>query len=105
MTSELPPEGSRADALLLAARAHYAEISAALRDGLSALREGDDKQLTAFSQAVNAYWKAIQSSYEREVDLEKRNRERAGIARAYALDLDAARAEIGRRLACLKERG
>ena len=105
MTAELPPGGSRADELLRAARVHYAEISAALRDGLSTLKDGDDKHLSTFSQAVNAYWKAIQSSYEREVDLEKRERERAGIARAYAVDLDAARAEIGRRLACLKERG
>ncbi|MCA8884728.1 MAG: hypothetical protein KDA50_13425 [Rhodobacteraceae bacterium] len=37
--------------------------------------------------------------------LEKQQRENAGIVNGYAIDFDAARHEIGRRLACLRAAG
>jgi len=105
MTSKTPPGACRSDAILQTARAHYAEISAALRAATANLDAADDKGLRAFVGAAQSHWKALQSVLDKERELEKSDHERAGIVNAYAVDLAAARSEVGRRLACLKATG
>lgn len=93
---------SRSDELIQNARQHYADITAAIQTALGRIADSEDKEMRAFSSAVQTHWKSLLSVHDREVELEKRDRERAGIVEGYAIDLDAARFEVGRRLACLR---
>lgn len=102
MTTDIPAGESRAEEILGRARRHYAEISAALEAALERMKQDQDGDLRAFSAAVQAHWKSLQTVLEREIELEKRAIERGEAGRAGAIDLEAARAEVGRRLACLK---
>ncbi|NOX40691.1 MAG: hypothetical protein GXP05_09300 [Alphaproteobacteria bacterium] len=102
MKTHKPQGDAPSDELLLKARRHYADISCALEQALAQLDQCDDKEKRAFSASVQTHWKSFLNVYEREVDLEKRDREHAGIVHGYAIDLDAARVEVGRRLACLR---
>ena len=105
MTSIPSREGSRSEELLRNARRHYAEITDALEMALQRINQSDDKEMRAFSSAVQAHWRSYLNVHEREVELEKRDRERSGIVESYAIDLGAARAEVGRRLARLRDAG
>ncbi len=102
MTSNVPQEESKAKATLRKARKHYADISEALLQMRPQVIGNDDKAMRDFLGVVQTHWKAFQTVLDREIDLEKSDRERAGIAHGYAIDLAAARSEVGRRLACLK---
>jgi len=102
MTIDTPQGESRAEELLRSARRHYADISGALEEALNRLSDSDDKELRAFSTTAQMHWKSLLNVHEREVELEKRDRDRAGIAQNYAIDLDAARLEVGSRLARLR---
>jgi len=102
MKIKQPHGDAQSDELLLKARRHYADISCALEHALTQLDQCDDKERRAFSASVQTHWKSFLNVYEREVDLEKRDREHAGIVLGYAIDLEAARTEVERRLACLR---
>lgn len=99
---QILPGETAAEAILRKAKAQYRDIS----DRLSQLRPeifaNDDKAMRDYLGVVQTHWKALQTVLDKETDLEKSDRERAGIAHGYAIDLDAARSEVGRRLACLK---
>ena len=105
MTDETPPTGTRTEVLLRDAAVLYRETSEALREAADVLKANADPEVRRIADLVKDHWKAMQTTLQLEIDLEKRDRERAGIVHGYALDLDAARREIGRRLACLKTAG
>jgi hypothetical protein len=48
---------------------------------------------------------ALQMVMDERTRVEKLRKNVAGVVRDYAIDFDAARDEIGRRLACLREAG
>jgi len=105
MTADTPQGESRSKDLLGNARRHYADITEALESALGQLATSDDKALRAFSTTAQTHWKSLLSLHEREVELEKRDLERAGIVEGYAIDLARARSEVGRRIACLRAAG
>jgi len=102
MTSENPDGGTPAEDLLRKARGHYALISTALEHARETLNTSETADVKKVADLLRDHWKAFQTTLDLEANLEKRNRERAGIVHGYALDLDQARTEVGRRLACLK---
>jgi len=102
MTTETPDGGSRAEEILGRARRHHAEIGSVLEQALMRMKQGEEADMRAFSATIQAYWKSLQTVLEREIELEKRAFEQGERLRGGALDLEAARAEVGRRLACLK---
>jgi len=101
MTTEILREEESAEELLRKAQQTYAEIGAALRDGIETLKASTDPKVRAYSQTLNLFWKSLQTVDEREKDLETFRRARNGIADGYAIDLAQARREVGRRLARL----
>lgn len=102
MTSEPPCEGKRAEERYRNAERLFADIKTALENGLEHLPQADDRTLRAFETSKQLLWKSLLAVQEREKDLEKLRRENAGIVDGYALDLAAARTEVGSRLARLK---
>jgi hypothetical protein len=105
MTSQAPVGELPSDALLRKAQDQYRTLAAALREAETRLAGSDNTEVKGIAELLRTHWKAFQTTLDLEIDLEKRNRERAGIVHGYALDLDVARAEVGRRLACLKTAG
>jgi len=101
MTSQNPAGSRPANAILHEARAQYADISAALKAARTQLADSGDKDIRAFIGAMQIHWKAMQTVLDKERELEKSDREQAGIVNAYAIDLAAARREVRRRLSCL----
>ena len=69
---------------------------------LRALREGRFEGLKETAQATRDLRAALQLALEERTRLEKLRRHEGGGDGERALDLAAARAEIGRRLACLR---
>ena len=80
MKIKTSPTGTPSEELLQRAQAHYAEISTALLANAEKLKTSSDTDARRIADLVRDHWKAFQST----------------------LDLAAASAEVGRRLACLK---
>jgi hypothetical protein len=76
----------------------YRDLSVALRDQITALREqiGQVAECKDLDKAIEAHRKALQTVLDHEGKVGRRSREWAG--GAGELDLDAARAEIAARL-------
>ncbi|MFT5000113.1 MAG: hypothetical protein ACI9ZD_002355 [Paracoccaceae bacterium] len=105
MIEDTPRQGSPAEALLRKAKEQYATISESLKRAEAKIKNGDQDEAKKVADLLRSHWKALQSTLELEIHLEKGDRERAGIVHGYALDLGAARTEVGRRMACLKAAG
>jgi len=72
---------------------------------LAGLRQGDPDGLKAAVVAVRDLKLAFQTLMEERTRVEKLRKQVAGTVGTGGLDLDAARDEIGRRLACLRNAG
>lgn len=81
----------------------YREIAGELALAMKGVRQGEVKDAKLAAQAVKDLRTAFQMVMEERVRVEKLRRQVAGVVPAGELDLDAARAEIGRRLACLRD--
>ncbi|WP_444455622.1 hypothetical protein ACTTAI_10300 [Rhodobacter capsulatus] len=81
----------------------YREIAGELALAMRGVRQGEMKEAKAAAQAVKDLRTAFQMVMEERVRVEKLRRQVAGVVSGSELDLDAARAEIGRRLACLRD--
>ena len=103
MTSNEPAGDRPAELLLGKAHKHYAELSAHLLKVTDALDNGEKLDAKQIGTLVRSHWAAFQSVFKLEMDLDERRRERAGIVHGYALDLESAADEVGRRLACLRD--
>lgn len=90
------------DAVLDQARAQFAMMREALSALIARIRVGDGSDEKLIETALRAYSKSFQTTLDLEVDLEKRIKARSGAADTYAIDLDAARHEVRRRLAGLR---
>ena len=62
-------------------------------------------EVKAAAQAVKDLKAAFQMVMDERTRIEKLRKQIAGVVHDYAIDFDAARAEIGRRLACLRDAG
>lgn len=102
MTIETPERDGVADDMLSKARQFYAVLSAELLDAVTHLKSGDAEKAKVSAAVISQHQKAFLTTLTMETDLEKRRQERAGIVHGYAIDLDAAGVEVGRRLARLR---
>ena len=82
----------------------YEDIAAELFAALGRIREGDLDPKGA-THTVRELRQFLNLVLEERARLVKLNKQESGVAHDYALDFDAARAEIGRRLACLRDAG
>ncbi|MEM8870648.1 MAG: hypothetical protein AAGB10_04545 [Pseudomonadota bacterium] len=103
MTDQAPQGDMATDERLAKARAVYATIFRALQASLEKLETEEDTTGDARNrqELFRAHLKQFQSVFEIEGSLDKYGTS----ADAARLDLDAARAEISKRLAWIRERG
>jgi hypothetical protein len=106
MTEDVPSggPGGRID-LLEETEALYRQTAEELAVAQRKLRLGRDGDAKAVAQAVKDLRAAFQMVMEERTRVEKLRKQVAGAVDGRAIDFDAARAEIGRRLACLRRAG
>lgn len=97
-------EGTPAD-LLAGAEGLYRDVAEELILAMHKVRQGEFGEVRAATQAVKDLRVAFQLVMDERTRVEKLRKQVAGVVRDYALDFDAARDEIGRRLARLREAG
>ncbi|MEV8465436.1 hypothetical protein AB0T83_01390 [Fluviibacterium sp. DFM31] len=88
-----------------AARKQLDRATGALDKLVDQLDDGEIGKIGEAGKLLRELKNALQSAIAERERLEKEQREQAGIVHDYALDFDAARLEIGRRLACLGAAG
>lgn len=100
MTLITTPTGGdpAAQAVLEEAEEHYRRTIRALHDIIQEVEAGQSARARDLRSALSDLGKAAQTAFDERVRVEKRLRSETGIVNDYALDLDGARAEIGRRL-------
>lgn len=98
-------ENTPSEGMLKATETLYRGIVEDLEQAMSNIRQGDLTEAKAARQAVRDLRAALQAALEERNRVEKLRREAAGVVDGYALDFDAARTEIGRRLARLRDAG
>ena len=81
----------------------YREIAGELAAAMRGVRQGEVKDAKAAAQAVKDLRSAFQMVMDERSRVEKLRRQVAGVVHASELDLGAARLEIGRRLARLRD--
>jgi hypothetical protein len=83
----------------------YREAAEDFARARARLRAGDAEEVKAATQAARDLKVAFQLVMDERTRIDKLRKQVAGAVHDQALDLDAARAEIGRRLACLRNAG
>ena len=78
---------------------------AAFERSADAMAKGDVVPARDADRQLSEYLKIVQKVMDEEAKLDERTARETGLVRERDLDLDAARAEIGRRLACLRAAG
>ncbi|MDO5621545.1 MAG: permease [Paracoccus sp. (in: a-proteobacteria)] len=100
-----PYSPDKAAADLAVAQELFRETAADLNGVRRALRDGETDQVKDAVKLVRELRVATQLVLEERNKLDKIRKDIAGGVGVGALDLDAARDEIGRRLACLRRAG
>ena len=72
---------------------------------IKAIKAGDISRTKDVTAIITLLGKALQSALDERTRVEKLRKTEAGVVNDYALDFDAARDEIGRRLARLRATG
>ena len=72
---------------------------------IKAIKAGDISRSKEVTAIISLLGKALQSALDERTRVEKLRKQEAGVVNDYALDFDAARDEIGRRLARLRATG
>lgn len=81
------------------------EVVAEISTAMSRMKRGEFDDVKDAVRSYRDLRTALQIVFEERTRIAKLDKQETGIAYDYALDLDAARAEIGRRLACLRLAG
>lgn len=97
--------GDDTPALLAATETFLNDAMKDITAAIAAVRQGEFCEAKATAVAVRDLKQAFYGLMEERSRVEKRLREVGGDVGAGRLDLDAARDEIGRRLACLRDAG
>ncbi|MDB6453229.1 hypothetical protein [Falsirhodobacter sp. 20TX0035] len=97
-------EASRVD-LLAETERLYREVAEELAVATRRVSEGDMGEVAGAMRAMKDLRAAFQMVMEERTRVEKLRKQAGGVVNEYALDLDAARDEIGRRLARLRGAG
>lgn len=101
------PEGEDGDAkeVLLGVEEHFYEAAEDFKAVVRRLRAGEIVAPAGARDTVSEYRKLATLLFRERQSLEDERRRRQGIHGEYGLDLDAARDEIRRRMACLRAAG
>lgn len=99
-----PEEGS-SDSILSEAQQTYVRTSVVLNKLVSQLGDGELGHSGETLKLLKELKTALLTANQERERLENERRKKAGIVHDYAVDFDAARSEIGRRLACLRAVG
>lgn len=91
--------------MLAATEGLYREAAEELIRAVSRIREGQIDEVKAATQAVKDLKTAFQLVMDERTRVDKLRKQVAGTVGAGVLDFEAARAEIGRRLARLRDAG
>jgi hypothetical protein len=92
--------------VLAVAEALYREAAVELQRTIGAIREGAFGEVKSAQAAIRDLRATASQVLEERGRIDKLRKHGAGpVGPGGAIDFDAARAEIGRRLACLRERG
>lgn len=81
----------------------YRDVATELAEAMEGVRRGELAEAKAARAAVRDLRAALQLLLEERNRVEKLRREAAGVVEGHTLDFAAARIEIGRRLACLRD--
>ena len=98
-------DGQPVEELLSSAEQYFRSAEKILREQISLLEAGGALADNDTKKSVQTYNEALGLFVKERQKIEERRNKTAGITRGYALDFGAARAEIGRRLACLRDAG
>lgn len=79
----------------------FERASDALNEMIKKIEAGDFSEIADAKKIVAALDAASDMSLKARLKLDERDKKRAGVAHDFAIDFDAARTEIGRRLACI----
>jgi hypothetical protein len=106
MTVRLSDEDAVPDDLLTVAEGLYRHAAEELYRAIAAIRAGQMGEVKAAQTAVRELRATALHVLEERAKIDKLRKQIAGqIGAGGALDFDGARAEIGRRLACLRDAG
>ena len=105
MTRDIPEEGEAKDAVLAVTGDWLREAAEGIAATVQAVRAGDLSRVKDAEAHVRALRAALQLFMEERTRVEKLRKQAAGSIAVSGLDLGAARAEIGRRLARLRATG
>lgn len=89
------------EALILALRDRFERATGAFNEMIQKLEAGDLSDAKDAKRIAAALENAGDLVLKVRLKLDEQERKRKGIAYEYAIDFNAARSEIGRRLACL----
>ncbi|WP_199221354.1 hypothetical protein [Maritimibacter sp. 55A14] len=93
------------DALLQAAREQFERTRRQLRDVLARIEAGEAAAVAQLETARQQLSKSLTNAIQEESRFEEFCKAERGAVHGHAIDFDAARAEIGRRLARLRDSG
>ena len=105
MTRDIPEEDEATDAVLAVTGDWLREAAEGIAATVQAVRTGDLSRVKDAEAHVRALRAALQLFMEERTRVEKLRKQAAGSIAVSGLDLGAARAEIGRRLARLRATG
>ena len=101
-TPSIDNEGSVSD-ILRETEAHYTRAIRALGELVQRVESGELVGKNEAQQTASDLRKAMQTYFDERKKVEEQHRRNTGIVHAFALDFDAARNEIGSRLARLRK--
>ena len=81
------------------------EVVTEINTAMTRMKRGEFDDVKDAVRSYRDLRQALQIVFEERTRIAKLDKQEAGIAYDYALDLGAARAEIGRRLSCLRIAG
>jgi len=105
MTLIFPAGDTAPKHLLSETLEHFDDAARSLAWVIHEIKIGNYQKAKEAAVSVRDLKSAFQMAMEERTRVEKLGRQTAGIVHDYALDFDAARAEIGRRLARLRDAG
>ncbi|WP_126975635.1 hypothetical protein [Frigidibacter oleivorans] len=105
MTLNITPGDDPPEAVLAVAEDWLLEAAQGIALTVQAVKRGEFPQIRDQEHQVKTLRAALQLYIDERNRVEKLRKQAAGAVGAAGLDFDAARAEIGRRLACLRDAG
>ncbi|MGB8815086.1 MAG: hypothetical protein WCC57_18045 [Paracoccaceae bacterium] len=105
MTIKFSAGDGTSEGLLQAAEDFYRNIAEELAMAARKICAGETGEVKAAMQAVKDLRAAFQTVMDERTRVDKLRKQATGAVGDRALDFDAARDEIGRRLACLRDAG